>query len=151
ESFRARLRGRTHRDGPPEGETGQPQGCAGPALAAIADHGERIGGLAATFVVPARAAADAAKVEADARDTELPESPRQRVDDFVVECAAVERMGMTDHAEPLRRAAFGRRLEQRLDIAGRAGNPAALGGRGLHEADEAECDVASSTSNLFRR
>src|SRR5512146_211138 len=111
----------------------------------MGDDGQRIRGLTAALIVAARAAADAAEIEADARYAPLHESQRQRKDNLVVERSAVERVRMTDHAEPrwrdtLAGAIAGRHLHQRLDLAGGAGDSEALRPRRLHDG---ECAVAS--------
>ena len=95
---------------------------------------EGILGFTDSFRIGARTRADAAEIEADRRRAELLERPRQRVDNFVVERAGIQRMRMADHAEAgdCLRVDVGRLgyLDQGLKITDRPGNHAALRARG---------------------
>ena len=61
-------------------------------------------------------AADASEVETQGRRAELLEGPRQRMDDFVLQRAAVQRMRMADDAEMAGVVLLGD-LEERLERA----------------------------------
>src|SRR5581483_7936601 len=63
----------------------------------------------------------AAKVEANRRHAEVVKRARERVDHFVVERAAEQRMRMTHDAERARLRHALRRLDARFDVAGRPG------------------------------
>ena len=116
-----------------------------------------IADFATAVVVTARACADTAKVEADGRCTELLEGARQCPHDLVVECAAIERMGMADDAEGGRRCRVlsRRSLDERLEGPGRAREEQPLGLGGLHHGARPQgagaCGAASRTNRRLRR
>src|ERR1700722_9980344 len=87
---------------------------ARPALAAVLYDGERIVGLTDAVGEAAGTRADTTKVEADRRSSQFLKAARERVHDFVLHGAAVQRMRMADDAEECGGSARGR-LDQRFD------------------------------------
>jgi len=97
-------------------------------LSPISDDRERVIDFAAAVIERTGAPGHSTKVESKRRGTELMESSGERVDDFVVQRAAVERMRMTDDAEVSGVVRL-RSLDERLDRARRPRNHDALGPR----------------------
>ena len=118
---------------PPKGETREHQRRSGVALTQVLRHRKEVLGLAAAFVVLARACADAAEIRPRGEVSEVIERLGQRGDDFIVLGAALHRIGMSNQRDAAARAS--RIVQVGFDGAGGTFDQHALETRVRHRSD----------------